>query len=387
MTDVADDTVDDVNDDEDAAGDDGDAREKKSKFTFPKINKPNIKLPSAPASKGGIFFFTFFQGLILIVLFFAVLSAWIVLRSDRVAEMHQDALASKTVLINIPKPEQAEEDMDGSPLSVIANDALMPAPFEGMIEPGTYGRLPKIRVSDGLHPFDAYKKPFDPVPGKPMVALVVSDLGLSQAAMKRAVAHLPTTVTFAFSPYSSNLDMKIQAARTAGHEPWLNLSLETRYLGENDLGSQTVLRNASIEQNVSRLAWQLAQGTGYAGIIAPAGQVFGNETNDVNTILAQIFDRGLGFVEGGPDGSSSIALVANQRNLPYGVSDMTLDPTLDKDDIVMNFREFENRAMKQGLAIGYIHPSPLSIQIAKIWIESLEDKGIQVVPLSTAVTR
>ncbi len=323
----------------------------------------------------------FLQGLAGVVFLFIVFAVWAFLRTDEAYEHHQDKLASKTVIVEKPveiaavEVEMIEEDVESLPA----------APMDGLYEDGEFGMLPVLRDSDGLKPFDAYKKPFEPVQGRAMIALVVVDLGLSEKSTQNVFRSLPSVVSFSFSPYARKAEALGQLARASGHEIWMDLPLETETFGESDPGSRAILRNASLEQNAAHTLWLLSRLQGYSGVILPENHIFRSDITDIKVVVDELIGRGLGIVEMNELGSPEISARAYQDESPYDVGDFIMDYELNSRRIAQNFKALELRALKNGKAIGFIHPHPLSLQVTKRWIDSLEDKGVQLAPLSAVV--
>ena len=75
----------------------------------------------------------------------------------------------------------------------------------------------------------------------PVIAVVVSGLGLSEAATEAAIRRLPPQVTLSFSPYARRLDEWIALARAHGHEVLLELPMEGADDPASDPGPHTLL--------------------------------------------------------------------------------------------------------------------------------------------------
>src|SRR5262249_41642783 len=94
---------------------------------------------------------------------------------------------------------------------------LAPAPDSALVEASPIGPLPKIGP-DGRQPWQVYARPFNAPDNKPLVAVLVTGLGLSSATTEAAIAKLPPEITLSFSPYAEKLGDWLTAARAAGHE-------------------------------------------------------------------------------------------------------------------------------------------------------------------------
>ncbi|MDP6816316.1 MAG: divergent polysaccharide deacetylase family protein, partial [Alphaproteobacteria bacterium] len=100
-----------------------------------------------------------------------------------------------------------------------------------------------------------------PTGGRPMVAVVLDDLGLSQFRSDRAVA-LPRPITMAILPYGRNLDGVVARARAAGHEILLHLPMEPSS-GDRDPGPNALLTGLPQAELDRRIAANLGRLDGY----------------------------------------------------------------------------------------------------------------------------
>ena len=75
--------------------------------------------------------------------------------------------------------------------------------------------------------------PFRDLNSRPLVAIVIDDVGLDRPRSKRAW-ELPGPLTMSFLPYAKDLREQARAARARGHELMLHLPMEPN--GRNDPG-------------------------------------------------------------------------------------------------------------------------------------------------------
>lgn len=147
-----------------------------------------------------------------------------------------------------------------------------------LVEESEYGPLPRMSAT-GQTPFAAYQRPSvsaTSAPGKPLIAIIVSGLGINVTTTLEAVASLPDTVTLAFAPYGDGLERTVGSARAEGHEIYLELPLEPFDYPENDPGPETLLTGVAPRDNMDKLYRVLAKFGGYAGVINNMGARFTN---------------------------------------------------------------------------------------------------------------
>ena len=80
--------------------------------------------------------------------------------------------------------------------------------------------------------------PFRDLNSKPLIAIVIDDVGLDRPRSKRAW-ELPGPLTMSFLPYAKDLREQARAARARGHELMLHLPMEPN--GRNDPGPGALL--------------------------------------------------------------------------------------------------------------------------------------------------
>ncbi|MBI2233779.1 MAG: divergent polysaccharide deacetylase family protein [Micavibrio aeruginosavorus] len=285
--------------------------------------------------------------------------------------------------LKAPPAEPGEAGVARPETPMAAEAITLPrAPVDGLYEDTVDGRLPVTRKSDKLTPFAAYRRPFTPVPGKRIVSIVVMDLGISDTATKSAIANLAPDVSLVIDPYSTNPDFWSTEARNAGHEIWLKLPVESSLYPMDDTGPQTLMINALEKQNINKLNWVLSRTTGYAGVVTDEDPNYIKAANAARPVLNSLFARGLGFVDGDTTPEETPASIAAGLGAPYGHNDVWVDVPATTAHVAASLRQLEVLAEGNGQAVGFIHATPLSLEMLQRWISGLPDKNIVLAPLS-----
>jgi len=325
-------------------------------------------------------------GLVAVALFYAALAGWVYLSGDAFWERQSQSLPSKTVAVGRAIPPAPLAQAEALPLNrEIPSEGLTPAPAEGLYEtsPLTNTILPKVRETDGLTPFRAYRRPFNPLAAdKPVIALAVVDLGISQAATESALRRMPPEVSFVFSPYSDALEFWMTESRAKGHEVWLTLPAQTDDYPRDDAGPHTLLTNAGDSENQRKLFWLMARPQGFAGFVTPYRTVFMDSPGDMRPVLYEILRRGLGLINTAENPDPNIA--ALDRELPgaYGQASTFLDDALDAEAINESLRQLEAAAQEKGYASAFLRPTPAGYKAVLEWLDTLPGKGFMLAPLS-----
>ncbi len=281
-------------------------------------------------------------------------------------------------------PDPAPADPPAK-IAAVGAVALRPAPDPSVMEESALGPLPRISP-DGLEPWQAYARPFDPADLRPRVAVVLSGLGLSNAATEAAIQGLPGAVTLAFQPYSDNLQRWIGLARAAGHETMLTLPMEPVDYPQSDPGPQALFTSLSTGENVQRLEWVLSRVTGYVGVMNHMGSRFMTSETAVDPIMEQLRHRGLLFVDDGIAGGSVGRELATSHGVPHATGDRFVDiDEISRVSIDRQLAEVERIALELGAGVAVAQPYPVTLERLRVWLQTLEEKGIALAPVSAVV--
>jgi polysaccharide deacetylase 2 family uncharacterized protein YibQ len=250
-----------------------------------------------------------------------------------------------------------------------------------LIEKSDLGPLPVIG-NDGRLPWRVYARPFSRLDTRPKVAVVITTLGISENATKSAVEILPGSFTFSFAPFSKNLAAWIDKSRAAGHEVLIDLPMEPLDFPQSDPGPHTLLTSVPIDQNLRQLGWVLSRATGYIGVSTYMGSSLTSKPRVLSPILTEIRSRGLMLVDTREAPVDMAKDIAEKIGLAVASSDMMIDDTLSVEYIDGQLAKLEERARKDGAALGIAHPYPVTLARLKEWSAELAKKGIALAPVS-----
>jgi uncharacterized protein len=268
-----------------------------------------------------------------------------------------------------------------------APPAMMAGIDPRLLEKSRYGMIPV--VADGLKPFTVYAAEADRAKAArmPVVAIVVGGLGVGAAKTTDAIMKLPPAVTLAFTPYGSDPAKLAERARAQRHEILLQIPMEPFDYPDNDPGPQTLLTTLNPEQNLDRMYWHLSRFQGYAGIANFMGGRFVVADAVMQPIVREAAKRGLGYFDDGTAPRSVAAPLAAGQAMPFAKADVTIDTVPTATEIDHALANLENLAKERGLAIGVASALPISIERIGAWAKSLENHGIMLAPLTTAMLK
>lgn len=258
-----------------------------------------------------------------------------------------------------------------------------------LVEETQLGPIPRTGP-DGTTPFTAYARA-SVTPGgssdKPLIAIVVTGMGLNETGTIDAIEKLPDNVSLGFVPYGRNLQRATASARNGGHELLLEMPLEPFDYPENDPGPQTLLTGQPARANLDRMFWLLARFGGYIGAINHMGARFTASAEDFNPIMEEMSLRGLGFVDDGSSNRSLADNLAQTNKVPFARASVQIDAVPSRSSITTALSSLEALATENGSAIGIASALPVSVQSISDWARQLNDRGFQLVPVSALMRR
>lgn len=216
---------------------------------------------------------------------------------------------------------------------------------------------------------------------KSKVVIIVKDLGLSKSMTLNAL-DIDTNFTLGFSPYAQDVSDWIEQATSKGFEVTLNLPMQPADYPVNDPGPYAMLHNLSNGENLSRLDWILSRSRKTIGLYTTDNETFSNSRAGVSPVLENLKRHNQILIFGNQTNEQTIKNLSESYNLYYANSKLQIDSVLDEQKIKNNLLKLEGEAMANGYAIGYINPYPLSLSLAKQWLNEIDNSKLILVPVS-----
>lgn len=284
-----------------------------------------------------------------------------------------------------PAPARPRTAVPSSALPALTRKLVLdPAPEPAVQTEGRFGPLPRIS-EDGREPWKVYARPFPIERDRPRIAILLQDLGFSQEQTNAAIQQLPGSVTLGFTPYARRLDQWIALSRAAGHEVLLQVPMEPFDFPMSDPGPHTLLTSAGSDENIERLEFLLSRFTGYVGVYNRMGDRFTSSVESLQPVLQSIHERGLLFIDARTSGTSVAGRLANDLGLPHALNNREIDQVASRVEIDAKLIDLENIARQQGQALGIARAYPVTLERLAQWATSLEEKGIDLAPVSALI--
>ncbi len=294
-----------------------------------------------------------------------------------------------------PRHTKKEEDVISRPVvgeggAVVSEtfdgrEGLAPAPLDTITEQTEKGLIPTAG-KDGTLPWKYYARPYTPREGRPIVAIVLTNLGLSRPMTEEALK-LPHDITLSFSPYASDARNWAKRARGEGYESMIDLPLEPANFPISDPGPYGLLTSLEPAETSSRLHWILSRYPGFVGTLASLDEKMTVNISAMRNVLTELTARGVVFIYRKTAQNAELANFIRTQNLLAIGADAVLDDEITPDAITQQLDALAEIARTQGYAIGLARSYPPTQRALELWMEELDKKGVDVVPLSAVAKK
>lgn len=329
-------------------------------------------------------------GLVLLFVSSLFIGYWLAERleskdGDRLARQTLEEMKRGTPVIETPRYARIE-DIPGLPKYTDAEPGQPRATLEEKPQTTKSQQLAAAASRPENPGSEAWRRnavPFAGINSRPLIAIVIDDVGLDRPRSKRAW-ELPGPLTMSFLPYAKDLREQARAARTRGQELMLHLPMEPN--GRNDPGPNALLVSLSDAELRQRTAAALDSFDGFVGVNNHMGSRFTTFRPGMETVLRQFRGRGLMFLDSRTTAQSVGDQLAQEVGVPSIVRHVFLDDDESLDAVKRRLVETEAVARRQGFAVAIGHPHEATLQALAEWLPGLQAKGFALAP-ATAVLR
>ena len=213
----------------------------------------------------------------------------------------------------------------------------------------------KLPKTDGKKkPWEVYGSKVSVMPRFNRIAVVIKNMGLNRGS-------------FSFSPYAPDKAEQIIAARSEGHETYMDLLLPSKDYLQSDSGPMSISLTASLAENTERLEKTIGIGAPVGGVIVTPGVADESNAEHLTAILQELHDRGLLVLNAtGEDGIETIKV----RQLARARADIVIDRDFSAQNIEKLLEQAEQIARDKGYAVIVSDPKPIAVLALNKWIES-----------------
>lgn len=213
------------------------------------------------------------------------------------------------------------------------------------------------------------------------ISIIVTGLGLSKE-MTIGALNLPTSLTLGFSPYAADVSDWVNQAVAKGFETFMQLPMQPTDYQVNDPGPYAMLHNLSYGENLSRLDDLISKSNKIVGFYSPTNDTFSSSRADITPILNHLRQKDYMLLYGNNSNMPTMSGLCDASSLECIYSFGRLDDELSEDKIKKKLLLLEAEAAKNGSAVAYINPYPVSINAVKKWMDEINPKQLSIVPAS-----
>lgn len=222
--------------------------------------------------------------------------------------------------------------------------------------------------------------------GYPIIAIIIDDMGIDKVHTK-AILDIPAPLTVSFITYASDLRYWGDYARSTGKEIMLHIPMQPSNAsvdsGPNTL--TTSMKRQDIQRVLQDTVFPLLSTLKPAGANNHMGSKFTADKVLMSYFMETFSSYGLYFIDSLTSKDSSGLLAADTYGIPAASRNVFLDNTDDFSYVMNQLSLLEKAARKHGFAIGIGHPHVSTIQALNVWVNTLGDKGLYLVPTSAII--
>ncbi|MBB6210600.1 divergent polysaccharide deacetylase family protein [Novispirillum itersonii] len=217
---------------------------------------------------------------------------------------------------------------------------------------------------------------------KPMIAIVIDDMGIDKGRTARITA-LPGPITASFLTYASDLKKQAADSRRAGHELMMHVPMQPQ--GTINAGPDVLRVGMDPDEIHRRMVEYLGRLDGIVGINNHMGSAFTEHAEGLRPVMQVLKDHNLFFLDSKTSGRSVGSKIAAEAGIPTIDRNVFLDHEETSAFVTRQLAETEAIARKHGYAVAIGHPKDVTIKGLSQWLPTLSEKGFVLVPLSTLI--
>jgi polysaccharide deacetylase 2 family uncharacterized protein YibQ len=221
-----------------------------------------------------------------------------------------------------------------------------------------------------------------PRASRPVIAIVIDDLGADIAGTDRAML-LPKEVALSFLPYPDTTPFLAEAAAKRGHMILAHVPMQPlRATRRAPMMLETGMTEAEITR---RLEWHLARVPHMSGINNHEGSRFTADAASLTPVARVLASRHLFFFDSRTGPVSQVEAVSRAAGIATAGRDIFLDDQPGEAEVQRQLAALVAVARRTGVAIAIGHPRAATLTVLSRWLG--QDHGVTLVPLDEAMRR
>ncbi|MBI5450286.1 MAG: divergent polysaccharide deacetylase family protein [Gammaproteobacteria bacterium] len=221
---------------------------------------------------------------------------------------------------------------------------------------------------------------------RPLISLIIDDLGEQTAATQSALA-LPGRFNCAFLPFGEQVVELASLAHARNKEVMLHLPMEARK--RRRLGERALTRDMTADEIRQVVQQGLTLIPHVRGINNHMGSLLTTMPEIMNPLMntLQQHDGRIFFVDSRTTAYSIADATARQFGVPHLARDVFLDDQRSLPAIAKEFERLLLIARRHGSAVAIGHPYPETLAYLTLALPLLQERGYELVPVSEMLQR
>jgi len=216
----------------------------------------------------------------------------------------------------------------------------------------------------------------------PRIAIVIDDLGGEENSVSQELLRWDIPITFSILPFTPHAKRLASEARQKGREIILHVPMEPHGYPRPDPGKGVLLRTMSNEGLRRQLLEDIEAVPYIRGVSNHMGSRLMEDPEKLEIVLTELKKKGLFFLDSRTTPQSVGVQVARSLGVKSGERNVFLDHSQDERSVTQSLEQLIQVALTSGNAIGIGHPHAITIKSLKKMIPKIQEKGIEIVPLS-----
>lgn len=218
-----------------------------------------------------------------------------------------------------------------------------------------------------------------------VIAVVIDDLGQDLAPARELIA-LPYKITLAVMPGLPQSKKITELAKQNDREVLLHLPMEPKNRNGKREAFGTLRSDMTPMEFMAAISADIDAVPGAVGVNNHEGSALTENPEAMKFLMDKLNDRGLFFLDSLTGPKSLAYATAKDAGLKAAKRDVFIDNESNSPAAIRaQLDELARIARKRGSAIGIGHPHPATMSELKKWLETLDEQGIEVVPVSRLV--
>ena len=238
-------------------------------------------------------------------------------------------------------------------------------------------------VVTGLCLLPAAATPAEMATSKPVISIIIDDLGYQHKAGLRALS-LNGDITYAFLPRAPFSQRLAQRAHRLQKEIMLHLPMESD--SEDRLGPGALTQCMTEIEFKNRVRTSLAAVPHARGLNNHMGSYLTKSPRLMGWLMqVMMFRDDLYFVDSRTTTETVAQEEAERRQIAATRRDIFLDYERDTAIVAQQLTELLRHARRDGSALAIGHPYPETLAALEAWLPGLQQQGIELVPVSKLI--